>query len=544
MSFETESLKKQFQLNIVLKIDGVYYSQYQVDTGLVIDSNKVGLVNTVRINPFSVNIRSVRTSIQSASFTLLDKDGLISSTLGSSPTQMMNVEVVMYVGYITGAFDFADYQEISRTTTKSVSKSSNTYSFNSTEVIDFVNEDIYTTAETLNTDINAVATTIPVQGDIIESFPASGSIKINNEFMQYTGKTLSDLTGVARGDRGTTAEDHDSGDEIQLVADIGPINPITAMLQLMVSPGGGGVYDVLADGLGIDESLIDIAKFESIRTDYFSGDEYELVLYDVGNALKYLEKEIMLPTNTRIFAKNGKISLAILDQIDIGAILPTIDESTIVSDPRWQLGSDKIVNSILMKYDYDEASKKYTRTKLFENADSIATYGRKKTLTYSFKAVRAALNGASIVSVMASRLLSRLSTPRGDIKLSTHMDTIGNDIADQVNVVHRYLPQEGAGLGFNSQMEILSKAIDFNTGKVSFDLQFTSYSGLRIGLIAPSPLIQSLTSQSVFTVPDGSCYGVGFAIRLFDPITNTYPDSQVVTILSIDGNEITVNEDF
>ena len=111
MSFETESANKQFQLNIVLQIDGVYYSQFQVDSGLTIDSDKLGVVHQARINPFSVDLRSVRTTIQSLSFTLLDKDEIISVAIGNSPTQLVDVEVIMYVGYITGSFDFADYKE-------------------------------------------------------------------------------------------------------------------------------------------------------------------------------------------------------------------------------------------------------------------------------------------------------------------------------------------------------------------------------------------------------------------------------------------------
>ena len=121
---------------------------------------------------------------------------------------------------------------------------------------------------------------------------------------------------------------------------------------------------------------------------------------------------------------------------------------------------------------------------------------------------------------------------------------INNNIADKVDVVHRYLPQEGGGLGFNQQMEILSRAVDFNTGKCNFTLQFTSYNGLRVGLIAPSPFISNIVSQTTFDVPDGTCYDVGYTIRLFDTLTNDYTADAVATIDSISGNTITVSSAF
>jgi hypothetical protein len=541
MSFETESANKQFQLNIVISIDGTYYSKYQVDSGLVIDSNKIGIVDKARVNPFTVDLRNVRTTIQSSSFTLLDKDEIISVAIGNSPTQLMDSEAIIYVGFITGSFDWTDYKEISRTRINNCSKSVNTYSFNAREVVDFVNQQMFLTQDSLNADINPTDTTITTQGINITSFPTSGAIKIGDEFMQYTGISGDDLTGVSRGDRGTTATDHDQGDSILLVTDLGPINPITAMLQVMVSPGGGGTYDVLSDGLGIDQSLIDIAKFESIRDNNFSADLYDFTLYDIGNGLQFLEQEVMLATNTRLFADDGKISLALLDQIEIGAVVPKIDETSITAQPSWAINANKLVNRVVMRYDYDEATKKYTRALIFEDADSITNYGLKKTLEYKFKAVRAAQNGASIVQDRATRLLERLSTPSAEVSVSTHFSEVNNNISDKVDLEHRYLPSQGGGLGFSEQLEILSRAIDFNTGKVNFKLQFTSYSGLRIGLIAPSPLISNIQSQIQFDVPDGSCYAIGYKLELFDTLTNSFTGDPTATVQSVTGNTIVID---
>lgn len=54
--------------------------------------------------------------------------------------------------------------------------------------------------------INASVTTIPVINT--GNFPSSGYIVINNEKIQYTGKTLTSFTGCTRGALNTTAEPH------------------------------------------------------------------------------------------------------------------------------------------------------------------------------------------------------------------------------------------------------------------------------------------------------------------------------------------------
>ena len=150
MSFTSEVANKQHQLNLVLSIDGTFYSKFQVDTdttdiagtGSKIDADKIGIVDKVSINPFKVDIRDVRTTIQTVSFTLLDLDELISITIGNDTTQLLNKEVILRVGFINtdiggrSDFDLSDYLLISRTRIKNITKRENKYSFSATEVSD------------------------------------------------------------------------------------------------------------------------------------------------------------------------------------------------------------------------------------------------------------------------------------------------------------------------------------------------------------------------------------------------------------------------
>ena len=66
---------------------------------------------------------------------------------------------------------------------------------------------------TLNGAITAVATTITLAD--ASSFSTSGSVRINDEIITYSGKSTNDLTGCTRGTGGTTAIAHDTATAVR-----------------------------------------------------------------------------------------------------------------------------------------------------------------------------------------------------------------------------------------------------------------------------------------------------------------------------------------
>lgn len=549
MTYETELLNKEFQLNIVIKIGAEYYSQYQVDSGLTIDADKLGTVMNVRLNPDTVDIRNVKTTLPSVSFSLLDKDAVISSQIMTNITNWMNETCIVYVGFITTAgFAFSEYKKLADTRIKSIRKVANQYAISAKDITTLVTAPSFQVASTLDGGISAVDTTLSLTD--ATDFPSSSTVgnntvllKINDEFLKWTGKSLNDLTGVTRADLSSTADAHSDDDEVFLVTE-NEKNPITCLLEILLSTDGSGTnhatYDVLEHGgLGIDAALVDVTEMESIRTVNFSTDVFRLWLYDVDDTLKYLEKELMSATNTRIVIKNSLISLSILDQVDFGASVPNLNEDDIVGNPTWKLDSNRVVNKIKVNWAWSEGLKKYTRVSESQNADSITDYGESKTLVLNFKGVQADLGGSAIASSRASRLLARLATPQASVQATAHFKESDHEVGDDVLVTHRYLPQQGASLGMSDQMEIMSRAIDFNTGLVRYKLEFTSYHGIRLGLIAPSPNISTIVSQSIITVPDGACYEVGYKVRLWDYTAQTYFADPINEIIAISGNQLT-----
>ncbi len=121
MTFSSELLNRQQQVNLVIRIGSVYYSNFQPDSGLTVDADKIGLLKNVKINGIKIDIKRVQTNINTLSFNLTDKDEIISLALGANEAAFADEDVDLYIGFITGSFDFSDYSNPSTTQIKNIS---------------------------------------------------------------------------------------------------------------------------------------------------------------------------------------------------------------------------------------------------------------------------------------------------------------------------------------------------------------------------------------------------------------------------------------
>ena len=528
-NFLTALTDTEFRGNVVISVDGTFFSQYQPDSGLVIDADKLGLVDQATINGVSLDIRRANTPIATVGFNLVDSEEVVTVFMGNDASQLQEKEVKLYFGFMGGSFDFADYALLAVTRINKIDKVTNGYKFTSKESTDLIQKNLLNVANVLDGPITISATTL----DLVDAaiFPVSGRLKIDNEFFQYTGKTGNQLTGLSRGDLTSTAIEHDDGDDVYLVT-----KKEAESMDILL--------DILLTDLAIDPALVDSTSFTSLRDNEFNGeDDLTLYIYDISNALKWIETRLLDATNTRIFSVNGVITIGLLDQAPVTGTLPEITEEHMVSDPSWSVASDKIVNKIIVKWFFNEGNQKFARTSSFTDTDSIATYQERKALTLNLYGVTT----SSIVSNRACRLLARFSTPRAAIKAKTHLNRLAINVADNVQLTTRYLPQQGGGLGFNGVLEVMSRNVSglHRGATIAWGLEFTSYTGIRLGLISPSPKLNlTVTSQNTFEVPDGTCYKVGYALELFDNINNLYFTDAVNTVASISGNFLTMTTDW
>ena len=292
MSLLTElQSSKTHQINIVIELDGVNYSKYQPDSGLTVDSENIGLIKSFSISPSKIDIRRANQTVASASFTMLDKDGLISSRIGASDSALIGTNCNVYIGVMTGSFDFTDYELVAQNTVKSINKSGADYKFNTKEPTSLLKAPIYTDFTQLTNSINDTDTTIDVDDTSI--FPSSGKAQIDSEVIDYTSKNSTSLLGVTRADLSSEADGHSAG------ADIFPITTLTQnpmdLIPFLITD---------STTLNLSSSLVDTAAFAALKASTFSGETYDFDVTQIDDVLEFIEDEILAPTGTRLVSKD------------------------------------------------------------------------------------------------------------------------------------------------------------------------------------------------------------------------------------------------
>lgn len=538
MSYLTEvKTEKKYKSNVVILIDGQYFAIREPDSGLSIDSPFDKCVYSLLLNPTQIDIRKVTTTLSSFSFRLLDKNESISALVLGDASNLIGQEARIWLGRSGVDMAFADYFELPRTYITKCEHSDNSYNFSASEQTERMNRPIYSTKSALGAAL-LVGTTTWTMRDDISNFPASGLLKVDDEYVSYSGVDLVEnrFTGVVRGELNSTPAEHDLYTDVYLAETLTG-NPLDIIMKLLISGGGGGAYDVLDDGLGITNTLVDITGIEALRDELFSTHEYELTLSNISSALKTIEDELLMPNNLRFtYSADSKLSLALLDKARFVEEEDVINEDSITKFPKWTLDGQKVTNVIEVEYDYDEGPATFNARETFEDATSIAAYGRQTALTFRFKGIKASLDGEALVTDFGTKLLARLSTPSPIVEVTTHLSKSTQNIGDKSFVDSSKIPAADGSLEFASLLEIVSRAINLTNGDVNFKLAFTSFTNIRSGFIAPSDLITSKTSQKILGLAAGRAayYLVGWKMRLWNESTQSYEADAVNTITEVD----------
>jgi len=129
LSIFSESLaSSKYESNIVIKIGSTYFAQKDV-SGVSIDAENIGLVLDANINPEKYDILNAKTNVSGSSFSLLDKDGIVTEYLGESLNYWIDEDVSIYVGFSNVGLDFSAYELIATGKIKGYTKKPNAYSF-------------------------------------------------------------------------------------------------------------------------------------------------------------------------------------------------------------------------------------------------------------------------------------------------------------------------------------------------------------------------------------------------------------------------------
>lgn len=559
--------EKTFKGNVIIEISGEFFSIRQPDSGLVVSENNNGSIISLTVSPTKVDLKKANQTINSYSFRINDKNLTISKLFRDNSKLLMDEPVNIYLGRTGVGMDFADYFQLPTVRIRKVDHSDLSYNFSASDTIDRMNRDIFATASPLQADI--LNNTTSFQLEDVSEFSDVGFGKVGGEFFSWTGRDtiLNQLTGITRGEFGTTPTEHEFGTGVFEGVEVED-NPINILLRILTSTGQGtnGPFDDLPEGLGIDQNLIDITDMISVRDTFFDLWSFNLKLFDIGNALKFFEIEILQATNLRFVVNaNQKISVSILDQAEFDeASNNPIDENTITKFPKWTVSSKEVVSRIEIQYDFDTQSERYRQLKVFETGLSESdTVISERPLRLKFKGIRENLNGGVLVQEIGQRYIARFETPTPEITVRTQLDKSLYNVGDKVLLTSSQIPNASGSLSFADSLEIVSRAINYLSGDVTFKLQYTSYNGIRGAYIAPCTPIIGAQSQSVFEFPAGRAreYSVGYVIRLWDKTVTTtigtppfqqtfdvgeYVPGETRTIIEIDEDNdlITVDAPF
>jgi hypothetical protein len=531
---------KTYAGNVVIRLAGKYFAIRQPDSGLVIPYPQSHCVESLVLNPTTVNPKQVSTAISSTSFRLVDKDGMVSRFVKDRAADIIKGDVEIWLGRSNVDMPFSEYKKLPLARLSKVNKprGQSVYQFVTKDATERMNVPIFAKKVRLNGDIIA-GTTIISSKDSIADFPSAGMFRINSEIISYASKndTTKTFSGCARGEFSTTPEAHDDN-EYLTHADTVTANPIDILLQILTSGSGAGDYDLLTDGLAIGQALIDIAGIEAIRDELFPDVTFSLALYEEKSALKFLETEILTPCKLRFSSLNDKISLTVLDRAQFAEEAETLDHDTLIDPPEMDVSDTDIQNQITIEWGYDEQEGKFLNLYQASDQNSIDSYGLSASpLKFQFKGVQE----EQFVIDFARALLDRYAQPSPDISVKTQMDKSLLNVGDKPTLVTNRLPNEYGELAFANSLEIVSRAINWQTGEVSMKLAYTSFTGSRLGYIAPSDAVVTVTAQDVIEVAAGrgDFWRAGWKVRLWDSILKAHTADDTNEIASIDGDEIT-----
>jgi len=548
MSFLTELQdRKDYQLNFVIDIDGTKYATHEPDSGLVVPAaNRI--VQLVGFPPTTIDLKRARQKINLAQIKLVDRDEIFSQAIGADDNALIGKTATISIGVIGtaagGLFDFSDYLEISKFTIKDIKKRDSLYSIITESALSVGIKPIFDLTANLDAALAVTVTTPIIVNHDAAGFNSAGFIRIDDEYIAYTGATFSagqtTFTGITRGALESLDAAHSLGTEVSETVEVVG-NPIDILLQLLTSAGGGGAFDLLKDGLGIASSLIDTAAFTAIRDTNFPGQSLRYHFENIRDGLQFIEQEILLLNNVRLInnASDTLIGLAILDQADLSVDLEELDVSNTKARPKWRATRNNLQNRVIYKWDWSPGLRRFKKTNVFNDTDSQALFGVKSGPTLEYKGPKSDIGGSAIIIDRSTRWLARFSTPQVEVDVEAIAEKSLINVGDKVRFTSPELPKAGGGLGFSSIVEVLKAARDWDRGITKYNLVFTSYSNFRVGVIAPSETITVVTSQTVATVGDAGLYRVGYTIRLWDTVARVFLADPVNTILSIVGNVIT-----
>lgn len=490
-------------------------------------------------NPPKLSLDNPKVSIGTVSINLIDPTGALRDAIAVAP--LHKKLLTLKAGYTN--IDFADYLTLAHFNINEYASGDGiSYTIKGRDIMTEIQAPVLFKKTFLTVDMTDISTAVVVSDT--SGFPASGTLFIDDEKITYSAKGPVAFTGLTRG---VEPDDHKEGADCFEFVTLED-NPVNIMLRMLVSEGGGSIYDDLDFGLGMDSTRFNIQSFEDVRDNStLAGDiwKFEFVS-DIDNLLKFLEKEIFQFSNTRLFIdQNGLISCSLFQEITLDQFAGKLQRTDTVGLPAGVSNSDRLVNQFPLKYDFNQETGKFQQERTFNDTDSQAVFGVIVGKTQSSKGIRQGLDGESRASDFAKKYFRRVAEPFNLIKkLKTTWNRQFFQAGDKVDFSHdQVIDLLNGKIGVQNLMEIISTKFDFDKGEVTYEVNNAPFLNFRYGFISPSSPIVSAASTTVFTLKTGEAvrgdWQVGWFVDLY-LISDGSSISAPHEITDITGDQITV----
>jgi len=415
-------------------------------------------------------------------------------------------------------------------------KSDNTtWSFQAVNNLSLEREKIFTAVTKLTAGVGSGDATIPVVGTSTFATATAGKfyIKINDEVISYTGVTATSFTGCTRGELGTIAAAHSLDDQafnhLHLLE-----HGIDLILQILTSTGLGtnGPYDVFpaSAGLGIDQTLVDVAHFISEKQKWLNIYNFEFDENEPTEGKAFLESQLYRFMNAYpIISNEGKISIKVYTPPLPTQTIAQLTDNNLLGAPAWQgnIMARYFFNEIDFDFDYDFRDQEFKTKILYADSTSQARFNETRTMDIQSRGLKTDIGGTTrIPDKIADRVFKRFGIPSPVISAKSFFADRLIEPGDVIRLTSDKIPDIDRGVrGVENQLvEAVRVRPDYRQGKNDFMLLNTGISAGR-KYAAITPTTDPPTSFPVFSAATSAQKNYAFISREINPTTGVMGDS-------------------
>ncbi len=553
------------------RIDDLYFltSHPQADSAIITGAPVIyDVIRDVSGTTQQLYPDEARATIGAMSFDVIDKSINITTKVYTKLADgygLKGKRARLYMGF--DGLTFSEYELRWTQIVDSVSFDSGAYAVRCADVNRSVRKDIFDLKTTnLSASIDGSQSLIPVysvtgftavaHGTSYSDAPSStvGYIKIDKEIIRWTSTTTDATLGLCfvadqRGALNTQAVAHtiaanaaqDRKTKVEEYVYLEMPAPKLAYAILTGTIYGQGATLPANWHLGISTDYVRLADFTGIGSDWWNtandsvGFNVRFEGLKKQDAKAFLEKEVYLLMGafSPVYA-DGALGLKRMTGVTSGAAyVMKLDTSNVVSHGALQHDMARVMNNILIEWNWEDSEQRFTRSNLLIDSNSISTHGTAKLARLKFKGLHGSRHSYSALTNRFNVLRDRYAGPplRLDVRVMPSLDVL--EVGDIVRVTLSTVRDYSTGTTLDRAFEVQGVRTNWITGEVSLTLFGSSQAATVI-----TPDSTGASQSGTATPPLSDAWYSSAGTSLVAYLAANYPANytNVGGILTITGN--------